>query len=155
MSGFDAAAGVAGLVAKATVVLCLALALAWLARRGSARTLHLFWTTTFVLLLALPVLSLLGPSWPVSILPARDIAAEGASPREVGGRSSDSGCSATDGRASGFVRALATGRRRQDFIGVPDGRIEPARAAGRRCPRPADPLHHRLPDLGSGAVARH
>ena len=79
MSGFDAAAGVVGLVAKATVVLCLALALAWLAPRGSARTLHLFWTTTFVLLLALPVLSLLGPSWPVPILPARDIAAEDAS----------------------------------------------------------------------------
>ena len=79
MSGLVVAAGVAGLVAKATLVLCLALALAWLARRGSARTLHLLWTTAFVLLLALPVLSLLGPSWTVPILPARDIAAEGAS----------------------------------------------------------------------------
>ena len=67
-----AAGGVAGLVAKATLVLCLALALAWLGRRGSARTLHLLWTTTFVVLLALPVVNLLGPSWPLPILPARD-----------------------------------------------------------------------------------
>lgn len=73
MSALDVAAGgVAGLVAKATLVLCLALALAWFGRRGSARTLHLLWTTTFVVLLALPVVSLLGPSWQVPILPARD-----------------------------------------------------------------------------------
>ena len=104
MIGLDAAAGVAGLVAKATVVLCLAFALAWLARRGSARTLHLLWTTTFVLLLALPVLSLPGPSWSVPILPARDIAVEGASlegsgdgvataelPRRMAGRAVSSG----------------------------------------------------------------
>ena len=104
MSGLGVATGVAGLVAKATVVLCLALALAWLARRGSARTLHLLWTTAFVLLLALPVLSLLGPSWSVPILPAPDVAAEGASlngsgegvvtaeaPRRMAGRTVSSG----------------------------------------------------------------
>ena len=105
MSGLDVvAAGGAGLVAKATLVMCLALALAWVARRGSARTLHLFWTTAFVLLLALPVLSLLGPSWSVPILPVRYIAAEGASlegsgegvaiaeaPREMAGRAVSSG----------------------------------------------------------------
>ena len=99
MSPLDVATtGVAGLVAKATLVLCLALTLAWLARRRSARTLHLLWTTTFVVLLALPVVSLLGPSWPVPILPVPDAdaevlflerAAEGASaagtPREVPG----------------------------------------------------------------------
>ncbi len=80
MSGLDAAAaGVAGLAARATLVLCLALALAWLARRGSARTLHLLWTTTFVVLLALPVVSLLGPSWSVPILPERGVEAEGPS----------------------------------------------------------------------------
>ena len=80
MSGLDAAAaGVAGLAARATLVLCLALALAWLARRGSARTLHLLWTTTFVVLLALPVLSLLGPSWTVPILPVGGVGAEGPS----------------------------------------------------------------------------
>ena len=80
MSGLGVvAAGVAGVVAKATLVLCLALALAWFARRGSARTLHLLWTTAFVLLLALPVLSLLGPSWTVPILPARDVETRGES----------------------------------------------------------------------------
>ena len=73
MSALDVAvSGLAGLVAKATLMLGLALALAWLGRRGSARTLHLLWTTTFVVLLALPGVSLLGPSWPVPILPARD-----------------------------------------------------------------------------------
>lgn len=76
MSALDVAAGgIAGLAAKATLVLCLALALAWLARRGSARTLHLLWTTTSVVLLALPLVRLLGPSWPVPILPARDVQA--------------------------------------------------------------------------------
>ncbi len=74
-----AAAGMAALVMRATLILCVALVLAWLARRGSARTLHLLWTTTFALLLALPALSLLGPSWAVPILPARDAVAE--SPR--------------------------------------------------------------------------
>ena len=77
MSGLEVVAtGMMGLVAKATAVLCLALALAWLARRGSVRTLHLLWTTTFVVLLALPVASLVGPSWPVPILPVRDTNAD-------------------------------------------------------------------------------
>ena len=64
------------LVAKVTVVLSLALVLAWLARRGSARTLHLLWTTTFAVLLALPALRLLGPSWVLPVLPARTAAIE-------------------------------------------------------------------------------
>lgn len=118
MSGLIAAgAGVTGLVAKATLVLCLALTLAWLARRGSARTLHLLWTTAFVLLLALPALSLLGPSWTLPILPARDIGVEGASleagdgaaaaqaPREMAGPAVSSGPSrriAGAGTSSGF-----------------------------------------------------
>ncbi|MDE2781990.1 MAG: hypothetical protein OXK77_03460 [Gemmatimonadota bacterium] len=64
------------LVAKVTVVLSIALVLAWFARRGSARTLHLLWTTTFAVLLALPGLSLLGPSWALPVLPARTAAIE-------------------------------------------------------------------------------
>ena len=81
MSGLDAAAaGVVALAAKATLVLGLALLVAWLARRGSARTLHLLWTTAFVLLLALPVLSVRGPSWSVPILPAGGIETKGLSP---------------------------------------------------------------------------
>ena len=80
MSGLDAGAGVVGLAAKATLVLGLALLVAWLVRRGSARTLHLVWTTAFVLLLALPVLSLMGPSWSVPILPAQGIETEDRSP---------------------------------------------------------------------------
>ncbi|MCY4399143.1 MAG: 6-bladed beta-propeller [Gemmatimonadetes bacterium] len=59
-----------GLVVRATILLAAALALAWLARKGPARVRHLLWTTTFALLLALPVLSLLGPSWEVPILPS-------------------------------------------------------------------------------------
>ena len=86
-----ASGGVAGLVVKATLVLCLALAVAWLGRRGSARTLHLLWTTTFVVLLALPVASLLGPSWPVPILPARDAQAGMPSLERTVERASDAG----------------------------------------------------------------
>ncbi|MXW09165.1 MAG: hypothetical protein F4X47_11915 [Gammaproteobacteria bacterium] len=70
------ATGAIGLVAKATLVLSVALVLAWLARRGSAKTLHLLWTTTFAVLLALPVMSLLAPAWVLPILPARTTAIE-------------------------------------------------------------------------------
>lgn len=65
-----AAPGAVTLTAQVTCLLLLALALAWLGRRGSPRTLHLLWTTTFVLVLALPLLGLVGPSWNVPLLPA-------------------------------------------------------------------------------------
>ena len=42
-----------GLVIKATILLSAALALAWLARKGSAGVRHLLWTMTFALLLGL------------------------------------------------------------------------------------------------------
>ena len=70
------AAGAIGLVAKATLVLSVALVLAWFARRGCAKTLHLLWTTTFAVLLALPAMSLLAPAWVLPILPARTTAIE-------------------------------------------------------------------------------
>ena len=59
-----------GLFVRATILLSAALALAWLARKGPAGVRHLLWTMTFALLLGLPVLSLLGPSWEVPILPS-------------------------------------------------------------------------------------
>ena len=59
-----------GLVGRATIFLSAALALAWLTRRGPAGIRHLLWTTTFALLLGLPVLNLLGPSWELPLLPA-------------------------------------------------------------------------------------
>lgn len=65
-----AAPGAVTLTAQVTCLLLVALALAWLGRRGSPRTLHLLWTTTFVLVLALPLLGLVGPSWNVPLLPA-------------------------------------------------------------------------------------
>ena len=73
------APSVAGLAARVTLLLLLALALAWLGRRGSPRTLHLLWTTTFALVLALPLLGLFGPSWNVPILPSGGGEAEPAS----------------------------------------------------------------------------
>ena len=76
-------AGAVGLVAKATVVLSVALVLAWLVRRGSAKTLHLLWTTTFAVLLAFPVLSMLAPAWVLPILPARTAAVEHHPPDET------------------------------------------------------------------------
>jgi len=59
------------LTAQVTLLLLLALALAWLGRRGSPRTIHQLWTATFALVLVLPLLSLFGPSWEVPLLPAR------------------------------------------------------------------------------------
>ncbi len=62
--------GMLGLAFRATILLAAALALAWLARKGPAGVRHLLWTMTFALLLGLPVLSVLGPSWEVRILPS-------------------------------------------------------------------------------------
>ena len=59
------------LTAQVTLLLLLALALAWFGRRGASGTLHLLWTATFALVLVLPLLSLFGPSWEVPLLPAR------------------------------------------------------------------------------------
>ena len=67
---FGVAPGAVTLTAQVTCLLLLALVLAWLGRRGSPRTLHLLWTTTFVLVLALPLLGPIGPSWKVPLLPA-------------------------------------------------------------------------------------
>lgn len=67
MPGSDSLLEVA---ARATVLLSVALVLAWLARRRPAGVRHLLWTMTFALLVALPVLNLFGPAWEVSILPA-------------------------------------------------------------------------------------
>ena len=154
MSGVGVATGVAGLVAKATVVLCLALALAWLARRGSARTLHLLWTTAFVLLLALPPLSLLGPSWSVPILPARDIAAEGAplegsghgvataeAPRRMAGRAVSSGPS----------RRVAGARTSSEFPTVESSRPRP-RAGDESAPLTPSGVAFLIWTLGCGAA---
>lgn len=67
--GFWISSGLA-LAVRATVVFCLALGLAWLARHRAAETRHHLWTTAFVLLLALPVLTWVGPSWELPLLPA-------------------------------------------------------------------------------------
>ncbi|MCY4573646.1 MAG: M56 family metallopeptidase [Gemmatimonadetes bacterium] len=60
------------IAARATVLLSVALVLAWLARRRPAGVRHLLWTTTFALLVALPALKLFSPAWEVSLLPAAD-----------------------------------------------------------------------------------
>ena len=67
---FSVAPGAVTLAAQVTCLLLLALVLGWLGRRGSPRTLHLLWTTTFVLVLALPLLGPIGPTWKVPLLPA-------------------------------------------------------------------------------------
>ncbi len=59
------------LTAQVTLLLLLALALAWLGRRGSPKTIHQLWTATFALVLVLPLLGILAPSWNVPVLPAR------------------------------------------------------------------------------------
>ena len=57
-------------VLRATVLLSAGLALAWVARKGPAGGRHLLWTMTFAFLLGLPVMSLLGPSWELPLLPS-------------------------------------------------------------------------------------
>ena len=63
-------AGALGLIAKATLVLAVAHVIGWFARRGSAKTLHFLWTTTFAVLLVLPGAALLAPPWTLPVLPA-------------------------------------------------------------------------------------
>ncbi len=58
------------LAGRVTVVLLLALGLAWLTRRRSASMRHHLWTVTFALLLCLPLASGFGPSWELPLLPA-------------------------------------------------------------------------------------
>lgn len=64
------------LVVRATILLSVALALVWLARRGPAGVRHLLWTMTFSLLLGLPVFSFLGLSWEVPLVPSADATSE-------------------------------------------------------------------------------
>ncbi len=71
-----AASSLLELVVRATILLSVALALAWLARKGPAGVRHLLWTMTFALLLGLPVFSFLGLSWEVPILPSASSATE-------------------------------------------------------------------------------
>ncbi len=71
-----AASSLLELAVRATILLSVALALAWLARRGPARVRHLLWTMTFALLLGLPVFSFLGLSWEVPILRSGNTATE-------------------------------------------------------------------------------
>ena len=66
------------LAARATIVFFVALALQWLTRKEPAATRHHLWTLTFALLLALPVLRLVGPSWDVPLLPQANVS--GADP---------------------------------------------------------------------------
>ncbi len=104
-----AAAGAIGLVAKATVVLSVALVLAWFARRGSAKTLHLLWTTTFAVLLVFPVPSLLAPSWDLPILPARTTAIERHLPDKTASEPSATAIRPTSGHQPNPVAPTPTG----------------------------------------------
>ena len=103
------AAGAIGLVAKATVVLSVALVLAWFARCGSAKTLHLLWTTTFAVLLVLPVPSLLAPTWDLPILPARTTAIEHHLPDRTASEPSPTADRPASGRQSNPVSPVPTG----------------------------------------------
>ena len=85
------------------------LVLAWFARRGSAKTLHLLWTTTFAVLLVLPVPSLLAPSWDLPILPARTTAIERHLPDRTASEPSATAIRRTSGRQPNSVAPVPTG----------------------------------------------
>lgn len=57
---------------RATILFGIALVFAWLLRKGAATARHHLWTLTFLLLLVLPALTLLGPSWDLPLLPSPD-----------------------------------------------------------------------------------
>ncbi len=122
------AAGAIALVAKVTVVLSVALVIAWFARRGSAKTLHLLWTTTFAVLLVLPVLSLLAPSWDLPILPARTTAIEHQLPDKPASEPSATANRHTSGRQPNPVAPVPT--RYLPFPPRGDGSIPLTPAAG-------------------------
>ena len=83
------------LAGRATIVFGVALAFAWLIRKGSATARHHLWTLTFALLLALPVLTLAGPSWDVPLLPSADRVADEALIEPLADLAGDSSFSAT------------------------------------------------------------
>ena len=83
------------LAGRATIVFGFALAFAWLIRKGSATARHHLWTLTFALLLVLPVLTLVGPSWDVPLLPSADRAANEALIEPLADLAGDSSFSAT------------------------------------------------------------
>ncbi len=147
MSGLSiTVASFAGLLWKATLVLSLALALAWLARRGSARTLHLLWTTTFAAVLALPVLGLLGPSWTVPILPARDAVTELSSLEAFADAAPTGGAHGESAEA-----AAGLGSPAPDPL-VPDLGEPNPRKAGSVPPAPARPVRTSAPGHPTGLV---
>lgn len=81
--------GPAELILKATLLLGVGGLVSLLARRQAAAMRHLVWVSTFVGLLALPLLHVAGPSWSVPLMPVEFGAVErgttaGATPAEAG-----------------------------------------------------------------------
>ena len=81
------------LAAKGTVVLAIGASATVLFRRSSASLRHGIWAATFVALLAVPMLGVLGPSWHVAVLPSEASALAQAppalSPTPLAGPSAD------------------------------------------------------------------
>ena len=65
-----------GFVIRATVVLAMGIAIAWLVRKRSALIRHRLWTATLILLLLLPALAFWAPPWEMPLLPV--VASPGA-----------------------------------------------------------------------------
>ena len=65
-----------GFVIRATVVLAMGIAIAWLVRKRSALIRHRLWTATLILLLLLPALAFWAPPWKMPLLPV--VASPGA-----------------------------------------------------------------------------
>lgn len=70
---FAADAGLFAFALRATLLLAMAVVIAWALRRGAAATRHLLWTTTFVALLGLPIGLALLPAWELPILPVAPV----------------------------------------------------------------------------------
>ncbi|MYG82219.1 MAG: hypothetical protein F4187_10885 [Gemmatimonadetes bacterium] len=77
-----ASAPLPGFVIRATVVLAMGIALAWLMRKRSAQVRHRLWPATLLVVLLLPALAFWAPRWEVPLLPVA--AHPAAAPADVG-----------------------------------------------------------------------
>ena len=95
---------------KGTVVLAVGASAAAMARRASASLRHGVWAATFAVLLTLPVVGALGPSWRVAVLPsaAPEVALPVWTP-ESASRASAGGSAASPARPNDDVAVGAPG----------------------------------------------
>lgn len=137
MTGFQwvaESAPLPGFVIRATVVLALGIALAWLMRKRSAQIRHRLWTATLLVVLLLPGLALWAPQWEMPLLP---VAARPAAEAEAIGLPGPPPAELAAAPVSGAARTALQGSdialtalESPDLDGKGKARVAPARDVG-------------------------